>query len=332
MPTSERSHPASSFDVAKLAGVSRSTVSHILNGRGVERFPQETRDRVLAAAATLEYRPSPAGRSLVKGRSDTIVVLAPNTTWGGNLQDAVDRVIADTASLGANVVVRFAGPDRAATINAVLDLRPLAVIDLGFFGEGDRERLRAKNVITVPSLRAQESSQQGAVDERIAHLQVAALQRAGARRVVFASIADDRLDPYGPRRFEFVRAECERLGLPEPSFERVPLRVAEAVDALSSLLSSPPIGFACYNDDVALAVLAAARESGKSVPSDVSVIGVDATEVGQLWSPRLTSVDVDIRVFMDAAVDELRSLLAGEAPRAAAPSEAVVRLIDGEST
>src|ERR1700760_1049028 len=90
--------PATAADVAAHAGVSRATVSHILNGREA-RFPQVTRDRVRASAATLDYRPSPAGRSLVTGRGDTIVFLMPNTTMEENIQAAVERLIQATAHI-----------------------------------------------------------------------------------------------------------------------------------------------------------------------------------------------------------------------------------------
>ena len=122
------------WDVAQLSGLSRSTVSQILNGNHL-RFTPETRDRVTEAAAALNYRPSRAGRALVTGRSDLIVLAAPNITFGRHLQDAVDQIARTSAADGMSVVVRYAGNDPAATLTTVLDLRPAAVIDLGVFDE-----------------------------------------------------------------------------------------------------------------------------------------------------------------------------------------------------
>ena len=68
-----------SADVARHAGVSRSTVSQILNGHE-RRFPARTRDRVQAAASELGYQPSAAGRALVRGASDIVVALIPDMT------------------------------------------------------------------------------------------------------------------------------------------------------------------------------------------------------------------------------------------------------------
>ena len=148
--TDDPTRPATSLDVARRAGVSRSTVSNILNGNG-DRFPETTRQRVFSAASELDYQPSLAGRSLATGRSDTIVVLLPNTTFGSNLQDAVDRVMVSTSTFGGNVVVRFAGSTPKATNAAILALRPLALVDFGVLSIEDRHYLEQRGTIIVPT-------------------------------------------------------------------------------------------------------------------------------------------------------------------------------------
>ncbi|MBT2502329.1 LacI family DNA-binding transcriptional regulator [Curtobacterium sp. ISL-83] len=328
----KRTKPASSFDVAELAGVSRATVSHVLNGRRVDRFPKETRDRVHDAAKQLGYRPSPAGRSLVNGRSDTIVVLAANTTWGRNLQDAVDQVTRDTAYLAANVVTRFAGADSRATIEAVLDLRPFAVIDLGFLSAEDHAALASDNVIAVPDRTSAGGEPAFDVDRTIVGMQIDALTTSAPRRLAFAGIADERQDPYGPRRFALLREVCLERGLAEPVLTRVPAQLDDARAALGGHFAGGPVGFACYNDDVALTVLAAARDSGLRTPDDISAVGVDATNVGQLWSPRLTTIAVDIRRLIGDAVGELRAIMDGTPAPSRASAAELVQLVPGHSS
>src|SRR4051794_32638226 len=68
-------------DVAKLAGVSHQTVSRVINDSAHVR--PETRDRVLAAMRRLDYRPNPAARALVTGRSRTLGVVSFDTTLYG---------------------------------------------------------------------------------------------------------------------------------------------------------------------------------------------------------------------------------------------------------
>lgn len=286
---------ATSWDVARLAGLSRSTVSQVLNGND-ERFPPETRDRVRAAAAELSYRPSRAGRSLVSGVSDLVVVVVPNTTFGRHLQDAVDSIANSTAARGLSVVVRYAGNSPEATLTTVLDLRPTAVVDLGVFSDAERSAIAAAGIVVLPE-QSMISETLENPNHHIGRLQARHLLETPGRQLVMALLQDSRLDTFGPERQRGVFDEAAALGAAEPAVIRVPLTLEGAITALeqvASELPGVPLGVCCYNDDVAIAILAAARALGLSVPQEVAVIGVDKTEVGQLVSPRLSSVAIDL--------------------------------------
>ena len=325
--TEEFDRPVTAGDVAERAGVSRSTVSNILNGNDA-RFSESTRERVRAAALELDYRPSLAARSLVSGISDTIVVLLPNTTFGSNLQDAIDQVMQDTQQLGANVVVRFAGSTLESSFAAILALRPLALIDFAGLPAADRLLLEQRGTLIFP--RPSSDENQDIPDGGIIQIQAAVLLEKGVRPLWFAALSDQRLDPYGPGRFDALRSYCEAAGLPAPGRIEVPLSLSGAMTSLASALggTDAPIGIACYNDDVAIALLAAARELEVAVPERLSVIGVDNTPIGQLWSPPLTTIDTDLRGLMDALAQDLQARLAGAnapEPRATALHFTLVR-------
>ncbi|PWD51772.1 hypothetical protein C8046_15100 [Serinibacter arcticus] len=327
MPPAPRVRPPTSADVAEHVGLSRATVSQILNGRG-DRFLPETRERVREAAEALAYRPSRAGRTLVRGRDDTIVVLAPATTFGPNLQDAVDQVAVEMEEHGANVVVRFAGRTHEDTAAAILTMRPWAVVNLGYLTPTDAARLEAGGVTVVPpAAQIATATAERIGRDGIADLQVAALTARGPRRIAYAALSDSRADPWGPRRYDDVHAACRRLDLTTPRSIAVPLELDGAVRALASVVGEGPVGLACYNDDVALAVLAAARELDLAVPEQVAVVGLDASPLGRLWSPRLTSVVYDIRALMTLSV---RTLVGDDA--APAPSGPLARLVPGDTT
>jgi DNA-binding LacI/PurR family transcriptional regulator len=327
--TESRRRPATSADVARLAGVSRATVSNILNGRGA-RFPEATRDRVLAAAGELAYRPSSAGRSLVSGHSDTVVVLLPNTTFGSNLQDAVDQVVDGTSQLGGNVVVRFAGRTPQATLAAIAALRPMAVVDLGVLTAPDRAGLEDHGVVVVPSDPSRGPA--SAPDGGISHLQATALLERGPRTLWFASLADKRLDPFGPDRYAALCAFCTDRGLDEPRRVRVPLELPGATAALEQVMGAGPVGVACYNDDVAIALLAAARRLRVAVPERLAVVGVDHAPLGQLWEPPLTTVDTDLRGVIRALAADLRTRLTGSPADEAPPARVRFALVRGRTT
>lgn len=329
--TSEARRPATSYDVAARAGVSRSTVSFILNGNGA-RFPEATRRRVLDAAKELAYQPSLAGRSLASGRSDTIVVLLPNTTFGGNLQDAVDEAMAGTMAVGGNVVVRFAGSTPSATLAAVIALRPAGLIDLGVLSPAEQRQLEEHGMVVLPRITSQDDERQ---DGGIAQVQARALVDRGCRVLWSAALADQRHDVYGPARLRGLAAFCSASGLPAPRRVAVPLDLDGAIVALQAVLEgATPAGVACYNDEVALALLAAARELDVTVPDRVALVGVDHIPVGQLWSPRLTTVDVDLRGMVSAIAADLRSLLGNGEPEnraAAAAAGQFLTLVPGET-
>ncbi len=334
------SRRATSFDVAREAGVSRSTVSQVLNGD--IRFPAETRAKVISAAEQLNYRPSRAGRALVTGLSDIVVVLVPNATFGPHLQDSVDRITNASATAGLSVVVRFGRPDDESTLNSVQDLRPTAVVDLGVLTSAQRERLIAAGIRTIPSAPppAGIDGDPDPVDILIGRLQVRELARRGPRTIVYAALADHRLDPFGPPRREGIRRETEALGLSEASETRVPLDLDGAYSAVAAVLATAgpgPIGFCCYNDDVAIAVLAALRRLDRSIPDRVAVIGVDRTDVGQLISPRLSTISIDMPTLMESFVAELTTIrgapTGGRGTPTTQPSAAsLVSLVRGETT
>ncbi|PZE67382.1 hypothetical protein DEJ27_12215 [Curtobacterium sp. MCPF17_018] len=308
MSTSEVIRPATSIDVARLAGVSRTTVSRILRG-DESAFPEATRRRVHEAAARLDYRPSSAGRSLVSGRSDTIVVLLPNSQFGSNLQEAVDEVAQQTRPYGGNVVVRFAGSDLAATMSAVQALRPLAVLDFGVLRPSEADRLRDSGLIVVPEIRPGTDTVSG--DAGIGALQVEQLLAHGARDLWFVYLDDGRDDPYVAMRFQAIVLACREAGIPDPRRLDVGARIDDGVAALARIIAEKPVALACYNDDAALVMLAAARELKVDVPGSVAAIGVDAGLAGQLWRPRLTTIRVNMHRFVETVAHELADNLGG---------------------
>ena len=334
MSLAERPQRATSLDVARRAGLSRSTVSQVLNGNH-ERFPAETRERVETAAAELGYRPSRAGRALVTGVSDLIVVAVPNVTFGRHLQDAVDRIAAATASRGMSVVVRYAGDDSDATLTAVLDLRPALIVDLGvFYAPEARRVLGAAGTVVVPDAESILAFGEHP-NHFIGRLQADHLLENPERRLVIATLDDERDDYFGPDRRQGVVDAARDAGHAAPMTISVPLDRARAAAALTTALEpGRPIGVCCYNDDVAIAILAAARDLGLRVPEDVAVVGVDNTQIGALVTPPLTSIAIDMPAMMPAllaGLDVLRDPTALPVTEMRPFSE-FVRLVRGGSS
>lgn len=136
-----------------------------------------------------------------------------------------------------------------------------------------------------------------------------------------------------------IRREAREHGLDVPHTPRIPLDVHGATRTLEEVRDEAghgPLGIWAYNDDVAIAVVAASRELGLRVPEDVAVIGVDRTAVGQLVSPRLSTVAIDQPLLMDALVQDLATLSTRRADTDTQRNEfdlrRVLELVRGETT
>ena len=141
---------------------------------------------------------------------------------------------------------------------------------------------------------------------------------------LYTTLADNRPDLYCPLRVNGARQYARERGAPDPVAVPVPLDRRGTVDALTPALTdwAVPTGIACYNDEVAIAVVAAARELDLDVPQQVAVVGADHIVVGQLVSPRLTTV----RIHLPAMVSAFISATTTPAPqgRTSVPSSPLV--------
>ena len=304
LPPPPRRTGATSADVARLAGVSRSTVSHILNHQ-VARFSADTVDRVRDAAAHLGYVPSAAGRSLVLGRSDLVVLAVPNTTLT-NVQDIIEAIAADLDDLGYSVVVHFdrggAPDDNLTRLQHVVEtLRPAGLVDLGSLGPAHLDVL-ARHGCPILSPQGEYVKGVDAGNLAIARRQAEHLVERGYETLAFACLLDRRDDPFGRMRAAVLSDVCAELGLAAPSTIGVPLDPAGAQTALCGLLRTRgrPVGIACSNDEVALALSFAAIALRAAVPADVGVVGVGGSSVGQLVAPRLSTVTFDVRTTVSS--------------------------------
>lgn len=275
----------SAEDVARAAGVSRAAVSQIVNGRG-ERFAADTRSRVMAAAKELGYQPSAAGRSLRRGISDIVVAVVPNITFGANLQDILDQLTADMAEHGLFLVARYSPAGDPSFDQFITALRPAAVLPLAPLSEAHRRILASRGTLVTDR-----PDPSGAGLDPVGVLQAEHLLARGYRHLAYAHLTDRREDSYGAARCVSVRAVCETNALPTLRLLTTPLDTWSAVEQLRGLPG--PLGVACYNDEVALTLLAASKVLGIEVPGQLALIGVDRIPLGQIGSTVLTSVEYD---------------------------------------
>ncbi|MEU8074827.1 LacI family DNA-binding transcriptional regulator [Catellatospora citrea] len=283
-----------SADVAREAGVSRATVSYVLNDAPGERIAQPTRERVLAAAARLGYAPSLAGRTLANGQSDIVLLAMPDAPSGELTSRFVDAVTRSLAAQGLTLVVHFDVPSapRLPRLAAMLSVR--AVLSLFPLPDADNAALRRMGIRVVPAGTASDGLATSALLRRQGRMQVEHLVAAGHTMLAYALPADPRLSVFAEPRHDGVRQACAERDLPVPVTFTVPDDPSAVVPAVRALLAAAPqvTAICAYNDEVALAILHGLRELAVPVPTRMALIGVDGIPLSAYSAPPLTTVTV----------------------------------------
>ncbi|MFG3026852.1 LacI family DNA-binding transcriptional regulator [Streptomyces sp. NPDC048254] len=296
VPGGRRKQRVSMADVAKLAGVSSQTVSRVSNGRpGVIG---STREQVLAAMRELGYRPNSAARALRYGRFHTIGVILFSLSSTGSSR-TVEAIATHAAAEGYAITLI---PIDVATQDNVLgaftrmgELAVDAVIVIMEIHLLDTSTVQLPPGVHVVVVDSDAGDRYSVVDTD---------QADGARKAVRHLLALGHRTVWhvtgpgtsyaGQRRTQAWRAELEEAGRPVPA----PLHgdwSAESGYTAGLALAQEPECTAVFasNDQMALGLLRAFHEQGRSVPADVSVVGFDDTPDAAFFIPPLTTVHQD---------------------------------------
>jgi LacI family transcriptional regulator len=283
-------------DVARTAGVSYATVSHVINNT---RFVSpETRERVLAAMSQLDYRPNALARSLRKGKSQTVGLILPDSS--NPFFAEIGRSIEDAAfELGYNV---FLGNTEGDTRRERLyvDLFSKKQVDgIIFVAAGDEaDSLRFLLSQEMPVVLVDRDLPNVEVDAVLTdnrqggYLATRHLIERGHRRI--ACITGRSGVTPSADRFIGYRQALEEAGLPvdESLVVTGNYRPAAGLWAASSLLACQPRPSAIFalNDLMAVGALRAAAQAGCRVPEELAIIGYDDIELASFMSPALSTI------------------------------------------
>ncbi len=328
-----------SHDVAAAAGVSRSTVSRVLNGASLDLISPETRARVLRFTAELGYVPHAAARQLRLGRSRGIGLLLPSLTHHLASTHAFAEFLSGIAEVtdaaGYSIVLVSAGSPRLAfqavrtgQVDGVLVMHPLEGDPLvrGVLQMGSSVVLmnQPPDGLTVSWA---DVDNFGGVRDAMRHL----LER-GHRRIGYISGRPGSI--VARLRMSGYRDALIAHGL-EPSDALIvtvsePMLPPQGRAAMVELLSrpEPPTAVLCYRDQLAFGALRAVEESGRRVPRDVAVVGFDDEPMSAYERPPLTTIRADFRAKGHAAASILIDLVEGRATgptRVMLPTELVIR-------
>lgn len=314
-------------DVAKLAGVSRTTVSYVLNNVTTVKISEQTRQRVRDAANELHYHPNASARSLARKRTLTLGLV---------LNISPDQLIADaflppviygissvTAPAGFRLLVEavedvrrpdaFISLVREAHIDGLilahsqiddqqiarLGLDNFPVVVWGKHSGGDVPFVDVDNI----------SAARSAVEHlmRLGHKRIACITNAPAHYTA----STDRLRGYQ------MALRIGGLPIDNALIRYGNLTEQSGFEAMRDLLSLPqrPTAVFAASDVIALGALRAARAAGLHVPYDLALVGFDNIQLSEYVMPPLTTVGVPARAIgVTAAKMVLDILQTGSRP------------------
>jgi DNA-binding LacI/PurR family transcriptional regulator len=264
-------------DVAAASGVSRATVGFVLNNTPNQTISAATRERVEAAARELGYVPDGIARALREGSSRIVVLNIDASLEGNYSRSYIEGLDDELARHGHLLMVKHGHPTAESTRQMEFVVSPRAFIDFAAnYGSG------------------RELADGGWEDGLAAHTaaQIGHLAARGHTRLAMAM--PESPTTFAAVRLDFAGQAAERLGLPRLRSFTMPRPDEGGRAALEAALADGEVtAVAGFTDDIALRVLKAAGQLGRSVPGDLAVIGYDATDYSALVTPGLTTVHID---------------------------------------
>ena len=279
-------------EVAELAGVSVTTVSHVLSGKRL--VAARTRETVHEAIRTLGYRPNHTARSLRTRQSNMIAVVVPDIT--NPFFSVLTRGLADVvydAGYGTYVCNTDGAPDReTAFLEDIVDRGADGLVMASVDGASGGARIPAD--LGVPVVCIGEALDHPLIDVVApddgvgSYTVVSRLVQRPVRRVAMIEgpLAASRTDG-------FTRAVRDAGLVVDPALVVMGDWTRRGgYDGMRRLLAEPerPDAVFCANDLMAIGALDALREAGLSVPDDVAVAGFDDVDAATIVTPPLTTV------------------------------------------
>ena len=317
-----RQAPVQMADIARLAGVSVSTVSRALSDSALVN--PETRARVAELARSLNYSINIGAQNLRLKQNNTVAVIVPYEpdtrqhlsdpfflSLIGSLADALTE-------RGHDMLLTRVDAGRLDQAAQVFHTgRAMGIVLVGQWHHHDQLNEMAVRgvpfVVWGAQLPQQLYATVGGDNLAGGRLATAHLLAQGARRIVF--LGDPELPEAALRLQGYLQAHAEAGITPDPRLQRpvpfVPERVAPELDALRLQTLGFDAVFA-VSDLLAMAAISALRQQGRAVPEDVLVVGYDDIALAGHFIPPLTTVSQPIAEAGRVLVELLLAQLAGE--------------------
>jgi DNA-binding LacI/PurR family transcriptional regulator len=306
----ERNKRVTSLEVAKHAGVSRTTVSFVLNNVSNANISLETRAKVRRAASELGYTPNEAARSLVSGQTRTVGLVishAEQLQVDAYIPQLLYSLTATSHQHGYQVMLEtiYKNNHTSNYVRLVEGHRIDGLIVLNTWSHDLQlpKLLERKFPVVMLGL-----PQNMSMNDQTFLVEIDG--RSAATRATKHLIDLARREGY--------KTALETVGLVfDPRMVRFGNYSAQSgFDAMKSLLQQKPRPTALFagNDTIALGAMAAIREHGLRIPEDIAVVGFDDIPTAPFMSPALTTIQAPATLQGKTAIDMLLQRMQGKIP------------------
>ncbi len=308
-------------DVAKMAGVSSSTVSRVLAGK--VNLNSETSKKVLQSAKELNYTPNIMAQSLKMGRSNTVALLVPSIK--NHIFPEIARGVEDVARKnGITLVLCNTDEDISVEIKYIENLKKRNIdgfIVSSMMPNSDHIRKLAKD--GFPLVLALRHYDDGidtiAIDNKKAAFDVVEyLIKMGHKKIALI-LGRSELNIYKYRYEGYVQA-LKKHGIDID--EKFIIRETAGRDNIYFLVKSMlergnvPDAIFATSDPKAIVVMRAVRDAGFSIPDDISVMGFDNIDISSIIEPPLSTVSQPLykigSIAMQKLIDQINAKEAKE--------------------
>ena len=307
------------LDVCKLAGVSKTTVSRVINGTG--QVKQSTRDIVKAAMEQLGYRPNSLAQALARNETNS-VGLVISDFQGSYFSTLLKQASASADSVQKELIVTDGHNNCEREYEAILRLEDHRCDAIVLYSRkmSIEQLQKLKQTLAVPLVLINRE-----LNEQLFHTII--FDQAGAVQTMM-----NHLISYGHRKIACITGSSKRssnqarLAGYQTALKQyaIPFNpniviagdygLQDGYDACQELLRSqePFTALFAFNDDMALGALKALTEAGIRVPEQVSIAGIDNTPMTRFSQPPLSTIDLPIQEMTKYAVETALKLAAGK--------------------
>lgn len=292
---------STSSDVAKLAGVSRTTVSFVLNNIPDSNIPESTRQKVHEAAKKLNYHPNASGRKLASGKSKMIGLVRLQSTEqvfnDAFLLQVLVGIEQAASQWGFHVLLKHINHENSDEYAQLVTENHVDGIILSGPLQNDPELIRLHNdgvpIILLGQMKNAEIPFVDVNAELGSKNAVDYLIRCGHKHIGMITNANFDYSSAQQRKNGYLKSLSEaNIPIDECLIREGDFTPSSGYEAMKELLlcPAPPSAVFVASDVVAIGAIQAIKQTGMRIPEDIEIIGFDDIPMAEFYDPPLSTI------------------------------------------